>query len=290
MAERVKRLSITSVLLSFVINLLKGGEKIQVFDTALWEKQGFDAGRQWTDTLIDHQVIIKISWLGKNTDNFFNHYFPAAEKGNIFFESILLSKILRLVSSAVIVVSTSTCACWPARWGGGSGGSCRRRCCPPATRSCMNFGVAFLFIRSGKPPATNITSEWFFPRMGTNVGCEMVTSGKGAHADAALEGFLTRVNSNVTSELIWARKAPVAVGDGTSVGSLMQGGFAGTIGVLPGPHWYKSNGYCTLLVHLLIQREIWFNPVALIGMEKRRAIEKACAPYNNKKKFKVASL
>ena len=66
----------------------------------------------------------------------------------------------------------------------------------------MNFGVAFLFIRSGKPSATNITSEWFFPRMGTNVGCEMVTSGKGAHADAALEGFLTRVNSNVTSELI----------------------------------------------------------------------------------------
>ena len=256
MAERVKRLSITSVLLSFVINLLKGGEKIQVFDTALWEKQGFDAGRQWTDTLIDHQVIIKTSWLRKNTDKFSSilQYSLLTEKGNIFFESILLSKFLRLVSSAVIVVSTSTCACWPARWGGGSGGSCRRRCCPPATRSCMNFGVAFLFIRSGKPPATNITSEWFFPRMGTNVGCEMVTSGKGAHADATLEGFLTRVNSNVTSELIWARKAPVAVGDGTSVGSLMQRGFAGAIGVLPGPHWYKSNGYCTLLVHLLIQK------------------------------------
>ena len=114
----------------------------------------------------------------------------------------------------------------------------------------MNFGMAFLFIRSGKPSATNITSEWFLPRVGTNVGSEMVTSGKGAHTDATLEGFLTRVNPNVTSELIGAGEAPVAIGDGTSVGSFMQRGFAGTIGVFPGPHWDKSDGNGTLLVHL----------------------------------------
>lgn len=99
----------------------------------------------------------------------------------------------------------------------------------------MNLCVSFLLVGPREFP-TCIARERLFTGMRSDVSREMIGARERSHANSALERLLTGVNSNVAGEFVRSREATVAVLHGASVGALVNGRLAGTVGVLARLH------------------------------------------------------
>lgn len=115
----------------------------------------------------------------------------------------------------------------------------------------VDLGVAFLFIRASKLPATDVTGEGFLAGVCPNVGRQVVRPAEGSHADSALERLLSGVNSDMSGKLVRSRETSITVFHRARVWSLVDRGFTGAVGILSRFNRYQLQGHGTLLVHLV---------------------------------------
>ena len=69
----------------------------------------------------------------------------------------------------------------------------------------------------------------------------MIASAECSHANPTLERLLSRVNPDVSGQLVTPGESPVAVRHRASVGSLVDGRFAGAVRIFPRSHRHQSN-------------------------------------------------
>ena len=114
----------------------------------------------------------------------------------------------------------------------------------------MNLGVSLLLVRPGELPTTDITGERLLPGVSPDVRGEVVAPAEGPHADPALEGLLARVDADVAGQLVGTGEPPFALGHGTRVRPLVDGGLARPVGVLAGANRDEADRQLALLVDL----------------------------------------
>lgn len=129
--------------------------------------------------------------------------------------------------------------------------------------------MPLLLVAARELPPAGLAREGFLARVGPDVGGEVVRPAEGPHADAALERLLARVDADVPGEFVAAREPAVAAVDGTRVGTLVQGGLGGTVGVLARLHGKELQRHVATLVRLTqyfvtLEREEENNPLEVL--------------------------
>lgn len=100
----------------------------------------------------------------------------------------------------------------------------------------VHLRVSLLLVGSCKLATACVAAEGLFAGVSSNVGGEVIRSRERSHANATLEGLLARVDSDVTRQLVGSRESSVAVLNGARVGTLVNGRFAGAVGIFARLH------------------------------------------------------
>lgn len=126
----------------------------------------------------------------------------------------------------------------------------------------VHLGVSLTLVAPGELASTELAGEGLLARVRADVCGQVVAAAKGAHADATLKGFVTCVDAQVARQFVGAGEPPVAVLRRAGVRTLVHGGFAGAVGVLPGSDGLEGEGLgwrVVLGVVLLATYEPWVN-------------------------------